>query len=68
MKLIDYYDSDTKDSLKKLLANSYGHIFPTIEEVEDYLKEQDDDEPSEKVMDDLVIQYLESEGIMFDVC
>ncbi len=41
---------------------------PTIEEVINYLSKTDDDEPSEKVLGDLIIQYIEDEGLMFDFC
>ncbi len=41
---------------------------PTMDEVIEYLQSTSDDEPSEEVMDDLNIQYLEDEGLMFDFC
>lgn len=41
---------------------------PTMQEVIDYLKSTTDDEQSEEVMYDLIIQYMESEGLMFDFC
>jgi hypothetical protein len=39
-----------------------------MDEVIEYLKSTSDSEPSEEVMDDLIIQYLEDEGLMFDFC
>ncbi len=37
-------------------------------EVISYLEETNDNEDSEEVMDDLIIQYLEDEGLMFELC
>jgi hypothetical protein len=39
-----------------------------MDEVLEYLESTPDDEPSEKVLGDLIIQYLEEEGLIFDFC
>ena len=54
--------------LRSKIDNPGVHEMPTIEEVINYLSKTDDDEPSEKVLGDLIIQYIEDEGLMFDFC
>ena len=69
MKLIAYFTVSDRKSLKNLLKNPGGRDFPTEQEVIDFLKETDyNGEPLEKVIGDLIIQYIEEEGVMFDVC
>lgn len=68
MKLIEHFSEEEKIRLQNTIDNSGVYNLPTMNEVEDYLQTTEDDEPSEKVMDDLIIQYIEDEGLMFDFC
>jgi hypothetical protein len=67
-KLIDHFTQDEKKWLQSRINNSGIYTLPSMDEVMDYLKSTDDNEPSEEVMDDLIIQYIEGEGLMFDFC
>jgi len=67
-KLIDHFDKDDRDWLQSRIDNPGVYSMPTMQEVIDYLKSTSDDEQSEEVMYDLIIQYMESEGLMFDFC
>lgn len=67
-KLIDHLSQDEKDWLQSRIDNPGVYTMPTMDEVIEYLQSTPDDEPSEEVMDDLIIQYLEDEGLMFDFC
>lgn len=66
--LLTYLDDETKDWLQSKIDNPGIYDIPTMEEVIEYLENTYDDEPSEEVMDDLIIQYLDDEGLMFDFC
>ena len=52
----------------KIDDNPDVYDLPTMDEVLEYLESASDEEPSEEVLDDLIIQYLEEEGLMFDFC
>lgn len=67
-KLIDHLSQDEKDWLQSRIDNPGVYDMPTMDEVIKYLQSTPDDEPSEEVMYDLIIQYLEDEGLMFDFC
>lgn len=67
-KLIDHLSQDEKDWLQSIIDNPGVYDMPTMDEVIKYLQSTPDDEPSEEVMYDLIIQYLEDEGLMFDFC
>ena len=67
-KLIDHLSQDEKNWLQSRIDNPDVYSLPTMDEVIEYLKSTSDSEPSEEVMDDLIIQYLEDEGLMFDFC
>lgn len=67
-KLIDHLSQDEKDWLQSRIDSPGVYTMPTMDEVIEYLESTPDDEPSEEVMDDLIIQYLEDEGLMFDFC
>lgn len=67
-KLIDHLSQDEKNWLQSRIDNPGVYTMPTMDEVIKYLESTPDDEPSEEVMDDLIIQYLEDEGLMFDFC
>jgi hypothetical protein len=67
-KLIDHFDKNEMIWLQSRIDNPGVYDMPTMEEVIDYLSNTEDDEPSEEVMYDLIIQYLEDEGLMFDFC
>lgn len=67
-KLITHFTKSDKNKLDKMIKENQDYDFPSIDEVLDYLSSTDDDEMSENVMGDLIIQYIEEEGIMFDVC
>jgi hypothetical protein len=67
-KLIDHLSQDEKDWLQSRIDNPDVYTMPTMDEVINYLSNTEDDEPSEEVMYDLIIQYLEDEGLMFDFC
>jgi hypothetical protein len=68
LKLIDHLTTDEKIWLQQQINNPGVYDMPTMKEVIDYLSNTEDDEPSENVMNDLIIQYLEDEGLMFDFC
>jgi hypothetical protein len=67
-KLIDHFDKNEMEWLQSRIDNPDVYDMPTMEEVIDYLSNTKDDEPSEEVMYDLIIQYIEDEGLMFDFC
>lgn len=67
-KLIDHLTQDEKKWLQSRIDNPDVYTMPTMDEVIEYLQSTPDNEPSEEVMDDLIIQYLEDEGLMFDFC
>ena len=67
-KLIDYLKTDEKIWLQQKINNPGLYDMPTMKEVIYYLSNTEDDEPSENVMNDLIIQYLKDEGLMFDFC
>jgi hypothetical protein len=67
-KLIDHFTDEEKKWLQSRIDNPDVYSLPTMDEVIEYLKSTSDSEPSEEVMDDLIIQYLEDEGLMFDFC
>jgi hypothetical protein len=67
-KLIDHFDKNQMIWLQSRIDNPGVYDMPTMEEVIDYLSNTEDDEPSEEVMYDLIIQYLEDEGLIFDFC
>lgn len=67
-KLIDHLTQDEKNWLQSRIDNPDVYTMPTMDEVIEYLQSTPDNEPSEEVMDDLIIQYLEDEGLMFDFC
>jgi hypothetical protein len=67
-KLIDHFTDEEKNWLQSRIDNPDVYSLPTMDEVIEYLKSTSDSEPSEEVMDDLIIQYLEDEGLMFDFC
>lgn len=67
-KLIEHFTDWDKSWLQEKIDNPNEYDMPTMEEVVEYLNETEDDEPSENVMGDLIIQYIEEEGIMFDFC
>ena len=67
-KLIDHLNQDEKDWLQSRIDNPNVYTMPTMDEVIEYLQSTPDNEPSEEVMGDLIIQYLEDEGLMFDFC
>lgn len=67
-KLIDHFSQDEKDWLQSRIDNPGVYTMPTIDEVIEYLELTPDDEPLEEVMYDLIIQYSEDEGLMFDFC
>ena len=64
-KLITHLDEEL---LAIYLGYDYNDI-PSKEEILEYLRNTDDDEPSEEVMGNFIIQFIdEEEGIMFDFC
>jgi len=67
-KLIVHLSKSDKIRLEKIINNPKEYTLPSMDEVLEYLSSTDDDEMSEIVMDDLIIQYLEEEGLMFDFC
>jgi hypothetical protein len=67
-KLIDHFDKNQMIWLQSRINNPGVYDMPTMEEVINYLSNTEDDEPSEEVMYDLIIQYLENEGLIFDFC
>lgn len=67
-KLINYLSDSDKKWLQDKIDNPGVYDIPSMQDVLDYLSSKNDDEPSEEVMDDLIIQYLEDEGLMFDFC
>jgi len=67
-RLIDHFGQDEMDWLQSKIDNHGVYDMPTMDEVIEYLKSTPDNESSEEVMDDLIIQYLEDEGLMFDFC
>ena len=67
-KLIKYLSVDEREWLQNRISNPGQYDLPTMSDVIEYLSTTDDDEPSEEVMDDLIIQYIEDEGLMFDFC
>lgn len=67
-KLSTYLDKETKIWLQVRIDNPGIYEMPTMDEIIDYLEKTYDDEPSEEVMGDLIIQYLDGEGLMFDFC
>jgi hypothetical protein len=67
-RLIDHFGQDEMDWLQSKIDNPGVYDMPTMDEVIEYLKSTPDNESSEEVMDDLIIQYLEDEGLMFDFC
>ena len=68
MNLLSHLSEDEKKWLKTRIDSPGVYDMPTMDEVLDYLKSTSDDEPSEEVMGDLIIQYLDGEGLMFDFC
>ena len=66
--LLSYLSEDEKNWLQGRIDNPGVYDMPTMEEVIEYLENTYDDEPSEEVIGDLIIQYLDSEGLMFDFC
>jgi len=67
MKLINHLTKSDKSQLQKLISNDV-YDMPTLDEVIEYLENTEDSEPSEEIFGDLVVQYIDGEGIMFDVC
>lgn len=67
-KLIDHLSQDEKNWLQSRIDNPGVYSMPTMDEVIEYLQSTSDSEDSEEVMDDLIIQYMDSEGLMFDFC
>jgi hypothetical protein len=67
-KLIDHLSERERNWLQKRIDNPGVYSMPTMAEVISYLEETNDNEDSEEVMDDLIIQYLEDEGLMFELC
>lgn len=70
MSLIQYFNADLsqKEWLQNKINNPGIHDMPSMDEVIDYLESTPDDESSEQVMGDLIIQYIDGEGLMFDLC
>lgn len=68
MNLLSHLDKETKEWLQGRIDNPDVYDLPTMDEVLEYLESTSDDEPSEEVLDDLIIKYLEEEGLMFDFC
>jgi hypothetical protein len=66
--LLSHLTDSEKDWLKKRIENPGVYDMPTMDEVLDYLESTFDNEPSEEVLGDLIIQYIDSEGLMFDFC
>ena len=67
-KLINHFKKSEMNWLQSKIDNPGVYDMPSMEEVIDYLSNTEDDEPSEEVMYDLIIQYLEDEGLMFSFC
>lgn len=67
-KLITHFSSDDRQWLYNRINNPGVYDLPSIEDVIEYLENTDDDDMSEEVMRDLIIIYLEDEGLMFDFC
>ena len=68
MNLLSHLDKETKEWLQNRIDNPGVYDLPTMDEVLEYLQSTSDDEPSQEVLGDLIIQYLEEEGLMFDFC
>jgi hypothetical protein len=68
MKLIKHFTKQDQKRLQNKINNPGVYDMPTMDEVVEYLESTEDDEPSEEVIGDLVIQYLEGEGLMFGFC
>lgn len=68
MNLLSHLDKETQEWLQSVIDNPGVYDMPTMDEVLEYLESTSDDEPSEEVLGDLIIQYLEGEGLMFDFC
>lgn len=66
--LLSHLTEDEKNWLKNKINHPGEYDMPSLEEVLEYLESTSDSEPSEEVMGDLIVQYLEDEGIMFDFC
>ena len=66
--LLKYLDDDTRDWLQSRIDEPGIYDMPSMEEVIEYLANTYDDEPSEEVMGDLIILYLDDEGLFFDFC
>lgn len=68
MNLLSHLDKKTKEWLQGRILNPGVYDLPTMDEVLEYLESTSDDEPTEEVLGDLIIQYIEEEGLMFDFC
>jgi hypothetical protein len=66
--LFDHFQKETMEWLQSKIDKPGVYDMPTMEQVLDYLKSTPDTEPTEEVLNDLVIQYLEDEGLIFDFC
>lgn len=66
--LLSHLTQDQQNWLKDKIDNPGVYDMPTMNGVLDYLNSTSDSEPSEEVMGDLIIQYLDGEGLMFDFC
>ena len=68
MNLLSHFDEKTKEWLQGRIDNPDVYDMPTMDDVLEYLESTSDDEPSEEVLGDLIIQYLEEEGLIFHFC
>lgn len=68
MNLLSHFSEDDKKWLQSIIDNPDVYDMPTMDEVLKYLESKSDDNPSEEVLGDLIIQYLEDEGLMFAFC
>jgi len=66
--LLSHLTQDQQNWLKDKIDNPGVYDMPTMNGVLDYLNSTSDSEPSEEVMGDLIIQYLDGQGLMFDFC
>ena len=64
--LLSHLTQDQQNWLKDKIDNPGVYDMPTMNGVLDYLNSTSDSEPSEEVMGDLIIQYLDGQGLMFD--
>lgn len=66
-KLITYLTKEDEKWLTNRITHPGVYTIPSMEEIKNYLDSVYDNEPSEIVLYDLIIQYSEDDDLMFEV-